>query len=103
MAARWVIGFVPDPVKFLNKLVFALRPGGIIALQDYVYEGLSLYPRGGAFEGMADAVRAYWRSGGGDPFMVADVRFGPLEGSVVRSSTAPAAAGGQMRAGVQRC
>ncbi len=71
--ARWVIGFVPDPVKFLKRLVAALRPGGIIALQDYAYEGLALFPRGGAFEGMADAVRAYWRSGGGDPYVAARI------------------------------
>ncbi|HEV8537790.1 MAG TPA: hypothetical protein VGR15_02605, partial [Bacteroidota bacterium] len=71
--ARWVIGFVSDPEKFLMPLFEALRPGGIIALQDYVYEGLSLFPRGGAFEGMADAVRAYWRSGGGDPYIAARI------------------------------
>jgi SAM-dependent methyltransferase len=68
---RWVIGFVPDPEKFLIPLFAALRPGGIIAFEDYIYEGLSLYPRGGAFEGMPDAVRAYWRSGGGDPYIAA--------------------------------
>ncbi|HTK82815.1 MAG TPA: methyltransferase domain-containing protein [Bacteroidota bacterium] len=71
--ARWVIGFVPDAEKFLSSLFKALRPGGIIALQDYIYEGLSLFPRGGAFDGMADAVRGYWRSGGGDPNIAARI------------------------------
>jgi SAM-dependent methyltransferase len=66
---RWVIAFVPDPSSFLRKLLGALRPGGIIAVQDYYYEGLSLFPKGGAFEGAADAVRAYYRSGGGDPYV----------------------------------
>ena len=70
---RWVVGFVFDPEQFLGQLIKALRPGGIIALQDYIYEGLSLFPRGGAFEGMADAVRAYWRSGGGDPYIAAQI------------------------------
>ena len=55
--ARWVIGFVPDPGTFLRQIARALRPGGVIAIQDYIYEALSLFPRGGAFEGMADAVR----------------------------------------------
>ncbi len=68
---RWVVGFVADPEKFLAQLFASLRPGGIIAVQDYNYEGLSLFPRGGAFDGMADAVRAYWRSGGGDPYIAA--------------------------------
>ena len=67
--SRWVISFVPDPEVFLKRLIASLRPGGIIALQDYYYEGLSLFPMGGAFDRMADAVRAYWRFGGGDPYV----------------------------------
>ncbi len=71
--SRWVIGFVSDPEKFLAQLIRSLKPGGIIAIQDYIYEGLSLFPRGGAFDEMADAVRAYWRSGGGDPHIAARI------------------------------
>jgi SAM-dependent methyltransferase len=71
--ARWVIGFVPDPERFLTQLFATLRPGGVIALQDYVYEGLSLHPMGGPFDQMADAVRAYWRIGGGDPYIAARI------------------------------
>ena len=67
--ARWVIAFVPNPDLFLDKLVKSLAPGGTIALMDYAYEGLSLFPRGGAFENMADTVRAYWKHGGGDPYI----------------------------------
>ena len=70
--ARWVIAFVPNPELFLDKLVKSLAPNGTIAFMDYVYEGLSLYPRG-AFEKMADAVRAYWRHGGGDPYIGAKI------------------------------
>jgi ubiquinone/menaquinone biosynthesis C-methylase UbiE len=71
--ARWVIAFVPDAELFLSKLVNALAPGGIIAIQDYAYEGISLYPRGGAFEGIPDAVRKYYRSNGGDPYITASL------------------------------
>lgn len=66
---RWVIAFVADVEGFLEKLVPTLRPGGVLAIQDYYYEGLSLFPRGGAFDGAADAVRAYYRSVGGDPYV----------------------------------
>jgi SAM-dependent methyltransferase len=66
---RWVIAFVADAEGFLARLVPALRPGGILAIQDYYYEGLSLFPRGGAFDGAADAVRSYYRSVGGDPYV----------------------------------
>lgn len=71
--SRWVIGFVPSAEAFLAPLFRALRPGGVIAIQDYVYEGLSLFPRGGPFDRMADAVRAYWRHGGGDPYVAASI------------------------------
>jgi SAM-dependent methyltransferase len=66
--ARWVIAFVPDPKRFLTNLLRSLKPGGILALQDYWYEGLSLYPRGGAFDRVPDVVRAYYRSSGGDAY-----------------------------------
>ncbi len=66
---RWVISFAPDPDQFIAKLVPALKRGGILAVQDYSYEGLSLFPRGGAFDTMAEVVRAYYRSAGGDPYV----------------------------------
>lgn len=68
---RWVLSFVSDPENFIRSLMPALRPGGILAVQDYAYEGLSLYPRGGAFERMPDVVRAYYRGAGGDPYIAA--------------------------------
>jgi SAM-dependent methyltransferase len=70
---RWVIAFVPDPARFLVPLIGALKRGGIIALMDYWYEGLSLYPQGGAFDGAPEAVRKYYRSGGGDPYVTGKI------------------------------
>ncbi len=66
---RWVIAFVAEPEAFLKKLLASLKPGGIIAFQDYYYEGLSLYPKGGPFDGMPDVVRRYYHSVGGDPYV----------------------------------
>jgi SAM-dependent methyltransferase len=66
---RWVIAFVPDPEKFLLPLFSALRTGGVIAIQDYYYEGLSLFPHGGIWDTIPDIVRAYYRSGGGDAYV----------------------------------
>jgi SAM-dependent methyltransferase len=70
---RWVIAFVPDPAKFLLPLIRSLKKGGIIAIMDYWYEGLSLYPQGGAFDNAADVVRKYYRSGGGDPYVTGKI------------------------------
>lgn len=70
---RWVIDFVPQPEKFLIQLLASLKKGGVIAIEDYVYEGIILHPVGGAFDKIADAVRAYWRMGGGDPYFAARI------------------------------
>ncbi len=70
---RWVIDFVKEPENFLLKLLSALKKGGVIAIQDYNYEGIGLYPKGGAFDNIADHIRAYWRAGGGDPYFVSKI------------------------------
>jgi SAM-dependent methyltransferase len=70
---RWVIDFVPEPEKFLLKLLGALKKGGVIAIEDYNYEGISLFPNGGAFDNIPNVVRAYWRAGGGDPYFVSKI------------------------------
>ncbi|MCX6351269.1 MAG: methyltransferase domain-containing protein [Bacteroidetes bacterium] len=66
---RWVVDFVPNQENFMKKLFGCLKKGGIIAIQDYYYEGLSLFPKGGAFDGMADVVRAYYKRGGGNAYV----------------------------------
>ena len=70
---RWVVAFVPNPEQFLARLFPALRVGGIMAVQDYYYEGLSLYPQGSSWDAMPAIVRAYYRSGGGDSYVTAKI------------------------------
>jgi ubiquinone/menaquinone biosynthesis C-methylase UbiE len=70
---RWVIGFVPDPKKFIENLLPSLKNGGIIAIQDYLYSGLALYPKGGAFDNALDTVIKHWATGGGDAFVAAKI------------------------------
>jgi predicted O-methyltransferase YrrM len=65
---RWVINFIADLDAFFTPLVASLKMGGVIALQDYYFEGLSLYPHGGAWDRMPEIVRAYYSSGGSDPY-----------------------------------
>lgn len=64
--SRWVIGFVPEPELFISKLTRALKPGGILALQDYAFHGLNLYPAGGSYDKLAPYVSEYWKLTGGD-------------------------------------
>lgn len=70
---RWVIDFVPEPEKLLLILTNSLKKGGIIAIQDYAYESLPLFPKGGAFDEIAEIVRKYWRLGGGDPYFTVKI------------------------------
>lgn len=65
---RWVIDFVKEPEEYLIKLISCLKKGGIIAIQDYVYENISVYPKGGPVDDLGEAIRAYWKTGGGDPY-----------------------------------
>ena len=62
--ARWVFLFLPNPEAHLLKLMPALKPGGIIALQDYFRDSLCLVPR-----------PVEWNL-----FMAADLAFFALEG-----------------------
>ncbi|MEI8134783.1 MAG: class I SAM-dependent methyltransferase [bacterium] len=66
---RWVLCFVPDPEKFIANLLPALKVGGIIAIQDYLYSGLGLYPKGGAFDNALETVIKHWKINGGDAFI----------------------------------
>ncbi|MEP7234378.1 MAG: class I SAM-dependent methyltransferase [Ignavibacteriota bacterium] len=70
---RWVIGFVPDPEKFILNLLPSLKKGGVIAIQDYLYSGLGLYPKGGAFDGALEMVIKHWAASGGDAFVAAKI------------------------------
>lgn len=70
---RWVLNFVPDRVAFLKALAAFVRPGGLLAIEDYFYEGLGVHPRGTAFDRLPDIARRYYRSGGGDAYAIATV------------------------------
>jgi SAM-dependent methyltransferase len=64
--ARWVFLFLPDPAAHLRTLVRALKPGGLLALQDYHRETLALVPRPPEWYDFLAADRAFFASQGGD-------------------------------------
>jgi SAM-dependent methyltransferase len=92
---RWVLSFVQDPEPIVRRLTGYLKSGGVIAVQDYYYEGLSLFPRGGAFDDIADVVREHYVSGGGDPYVTGKLPaiFGKL-GLTLEEFTPTCLAGG---------
>jgi SAM-dependent methyltransferase len=66
--ARWVFSFVTRPEALLRRLAEIVRPGGTIALYEYVdYRAWRLSPRSAVFEEFVTEVIASWRANGGEP------------------------------------
>lgn len=64
--ARWVFLFLPDPQSHIRKLARALKPGGLLAIQDYHRETLALVPRPPEWYDFLLADRAFFAAHGGD-------------------------------------
>lgn len=64
--ARWVILFLPEPEAHLRKIVRALKPGGLLALQEYHRETWALIPRPPEWTNFLTADGAFFASQGGD-------------------------------------
>lgn len=67
--ARWIFCWLPDPLAALRAVARALKPGGRLAIADYLCYApeLRLVPSGPAFQRGLAAVEASWRASGGDP------------------------------------
>jgi SAM-dependent methyltransferase len=64
--ARWVFLFLPDPAAHVRQLARSLRPGGVLAVEDYQRETLRMIPRPAAWERFLAADRAFFETQGGD-------------------------------------
>jgi len=64
--ARWVFLFLPDPLAHVRKLAASLRPGGLLAVEDYYRETLGMIPRPPEWDDFLSADRSFFRSEGGD-------------------------------------
>jgi ubiquinone/menaquinone biosynthesis C-methylase UbiE len=67
---RWVLSFVPDPVRVLANLARALAPNGRLVVHDYNHEGISVFPESAGFRASIRATRAWYASAGGDTFVM---------------------------------
>jgi SAM-dependent methyltransferase len=65
---RWIFAFLPDPRAALQRLTAAIRPGGAIAIMEYLdYGAWRLAPGNADFDRFVAAVIASWRVSGGAP------------------------------------
>jgi SAM-dependent methyltransferase len=63
--ARWLFCWLPDPLDVLMRVARALRPGGLLLLQEYLDWGaMQLLPGGPAFARGVEACLASWKTGG---------------------------------------
>jgi SAM-dependent methyltransferase len=62
---RWVFLFLPNPQAHVTKLARALKPGGILAIQDYHRETLGMVPRPEEWTRFVLADLAFFASQGG--------------------------------------
>jgi SAM-dependent methyltransferase len=64
--ARWVFLFLPDPERHVRLLVSALKPGGLLAIEDYRRETLSMVPCPPEWAAFMSADAAFFATNGGD-------------------------------------
>ena len=66
--SRWVFAFVKRPRDLLARVAAALRPGGVLVMNEYIhYATWRMSPRSAEFETFVNAVIDRWRASGGEP------------------------------------
>jgi SAM-dependent methyltransferase len=64
--ARWVFLFLPDPAAHVKLLARALKPGGVLAVQDYHRDTFMVVPKPTDWDDFITADRAFFASQGGN-------------------------------------
>jgi len=65
---RWIVSFVRKPKLLVDRILAALRPGGVAVLHEYLdYSTWRLMPPVPSFEEFVSVVMASWREQGGEP------------------------------------
>jgi len=63
--ARWLFCWLADPAPALERVRRALRPGGVLLMQEYVDWGaMQMFPHAPAFARAVQAALASWTAGG---------------------------------------
>src|SRR6185295_7975405 len=71
--SRWVFSFLSDPSAVATMLARSLKPGGLLAIEDYNHEGVSIFPESDGFRAVVRATRALYKTSGGDQFVMGKI------------------------------
>ena len=71
--SRWVFSFLSDPSAVATMLARSLKPGGLLAIEDYNHEGVSIFPESDGFRAAVRATRALYKTSGGDQFVMGKI------------------------------
>lgn len=65
---RWILAFLDDPEHAVRGAASALKPGGVLVLQEYYdYAAWRMAPHSAVFEDYVARIIARWRQSGGEP------------------------------------
>jgi SAM-dependent methyltransferase len=67
--ARFLLSHLPDPAAALDRLAGAVRPGGVVAVQDIEYVGAFCHPPSRAYDAAWDLYPRVAAYGGGDALL----------------------------------
>lgn len=63
--SRWLLCWLPDAGRAIERVAAALRPGGCFAIHEYLdWAAMKMIPRSAAFERGVEACMASWHAGG---------------------------------------
>jgi SAM-dependent methyltransferase len=65
--ARFLLSHLPDPAAALRRMIAAVRPGGVVAVQDIDYSGGFCHPPCAAYDASWELYPRLAMHGGGDP------------------------------------
>jgi SAM-dependent methyltransferase len=70
IVSRWVFSFLQDPAAVARRAAEWLAPGGVLAIEDYNHEGISLFPESAGFRAVVRATRELYTRSGGSLFVM---------------------------------
>lgn len=73
VVARWVLSFLHQPKRAVERMAAHLQPGGLLVIQDYNYDGLRVTPGDPALDRLFEVVPEAYAHGGGDAWVTTHV------------------------------